>query len=58
MKDSGIFYGHLVYYTAISYILWPLWYTYFVVILLYFSSFGMLYHEKSGNSRATFLSKL
>jgi hypothetical protein len=23
MKDAGIFYGHLVYVTAISYILWP-----------------------------------
>jgi hypothetical protein len=33
MKDNGIFYGHLVYFTAILvyfvavwYILWPLWY--------------------------------
>jgi hypothetical protein len=23
MKDVGIFYGHLVHFTAISYILWP-----------------------------------
>jgi hypothetical protein len=30
----GIMYGHLVY---------------FGVILVYFSRFGMLYHEKSGN---------
>jgi hypothetical protein len=37
MKDwqSGLFYCHLVY---------------FVVILVYFSRFGTLYQEKSGNS--------
>jgi hypothetical protein len=33
----GPFYGHLVYY---------------VVILVHFSSFGMLYQEKSGNPAA------
>jgi hypothetical protein len=52
MKDVVKIYGHLVYFTAISYILWPLgmyilwtfWYT--------FSRFGMLYQEKSGNSES------
>jgi hypothetical protein len=42
MIDVGEFYGHLVYFTAISY-------RYFVVILVYFSRFGMLYQDKSGN---------
>jgi hypothetical protein len=45
MKNAGKFYGHLVSFTAISYILWPL----FVVILVYFYSLGMLCQEKSGN---------
>jgi hypothetical protein len=43
----GILYGQLVYFTAIWYILRPLgiFYGYFMI----FSSFGMLYGEKSGN---------
>jgi hypothetical protein len=46
----------LVYFVAIWYILWQhlvyfvaIWYTYFVVIWNMFSSFGMLYQQKSGN---------
>jgi hypothetical protein len=47
MEEVGMFYGHLVYFTAIWYILWPfricnLWY-------VYFSYFGMFCQEKSGN---------
>jgi hypothetical protein len=49
IKDVGQFYGHSVYFTAISYtILWP-----FVIFCGYFgyifSRFGNLYQEKSGN---------
>jgi hypothetical protein len=47
MKDAGKFNGHLVYFTSISYILWT--FGIFVVIFVYFSSFGMLCQEKSGN---------
>jgi hypothetical protein len=43
IKDGGKFYGHSVYLTVISYILWPI--VHFVVILLYFSRFGTLYQE-------------
>jgi hypothetical protein len=46
MKDAGKFDGHLVYFTSISYILWT--FGIFVVILVHFSSFGMLCQEKSG----------
>jgi hypothetical protein len=55
MKDVGIFYmaiwsilyGHLVYFTAISYILWQSG----IVCIHFeiFSSLGMLCQEKSGN---------
>jgi hypothetical protein len=47
LKDVGLFYGHLVYFTDIWYISWP-----FGILcdtLVYFSRFGMLYQEKSGN---------
>jgi hypothetical protein len=40
MKDVGTFYGHFVYFTAIWYMLWSVWYI--------FPLFGMLYQEKSG----------
>jgi hypothetical protein len=47
MKDLGNFFGHLVYFTAISYILWP-----FGIVCSHFGTFspffGMSYHEKSG----------
>jgi hypothetical protein len=47
MVDVGIFNRHLVYIKDIWNILWP-----FAVPcgnLVHFSSFGMLYREKSGN---------
>jgi hypothetical protein len=51
MEDVGIFvwpfclyYGQMVYFSAIGYILWS---------FVYFSSFGMLYGEKSGNPDLT-----
>jgi hypothetical protein len=47
MKDVGRLYGHLVRFTDIPCILLP--FGIFVVILVYFSRFGMLYQEKSGN---------
>jgi hypothetical protein len=48
MEDDGIFYGHSVHFTVFWDILWA-----FGVIssnLVYFSRFGILYKEKSGNS--------
>jgi hypothetical protein len=47
MEDVGIFYGHLVHFTVFCYILL----TFGIVcgILVYFSRFGILYQEKSGN---------
>jgi hypothetical protein len=47
MKDAGIFYGHLVYFATILYILWP--FVVFCNYLVSFSHFGMLYQDKSGN---------
>jgi hypothetical protein len=52
MEGDGIFKGHLVYYSAIWYILWPSGIycghlVYFMVIC--FHRFGLLYQEKSGN---------
>jgi hypothetical protein len=47
MKDVGKFYGYLVHFTAILYILWP-----FGKLCGHFgifSSFGMFCQEKSGN---------
>jgi hypothetical protein len=43
----GLSLGHLVYFTAIWYILWPS--GIFIVIWYIFSRFGMLFKEKSGN---------
>jgi hypothetical protein len=47
MEDVVKFYGHLVHLTVFCYILW----TFGVVrgILVYFSRFGILCQEKSGN---------
>jgi hypothetical protein len=47
MEDDGIFHGQLVHFTAFCYILW----TFGKVPgnLVYFSRFGVLYQEKSGN---------
>jgi hypothetical protein len=47
MEDVGIFYGHLVHFTVFWYIL--LTFGIFCGNLLYFSRFGILYREKSGN---------
>jgi hypothetical protein len=47
MDDVGIFNGHLVYFTAISYILWTL--GIFCGHLVCFSRIGILYQGKSGN---------
>jgi hypothetical protein len=41
MEDVGIFFGHLIYFTAIWYTLLDIWYI--------FPVFGMLYQDKSGN---------
>jgi hypothetical protein len=47
MEDVGIFYGHLVHFMVFCYILW----TFGIVCgnFIYFSPFGILYQEKSGN---------
>jgi hypothetical protein len=47
MEDVGIFYVLLVHFTVFSYILW----TSGIVRgnLVFFSRFGILYEEKSGN---------
>jgi hypothetical protein len=42
------FYRHLVYFTVVSYILWPS--GLFCGDFGIFSRFGILYQEKSGNS--------
>jgi hypothetical protein len=47
MKDVVIFYDHLVYFKAIWYSLWPV--CIFCGKLVYFSRFGIMYKEKSGN---------
>jgi hypothetical protein len=47
MKEVGKFYGNLVYFTAISYMLWP--FGIFCGHFGVFFSFGMLRQEKSGN---------
>jgi hypothetical protein len=44
---NGIFYGHLVHFTVFCYILWR--FGIVRVNLVYFSHFGILYQEKSGN---------
>jgi hypothetical protein len=53
MEDGCIFYGHSVHFTAFCYILW----TFGIVRgnLVYFSRFGILYQEKSGNTGFEFL---
>jgi hypothetical protein len=55
MEELGLFYGRLVYFTAVWYILWPfgVFCRHLVHIfnsyLVYFSCFGILYQGKSGN---------
>jgi hypothetical protein len=46
-EDVGLFCGHLIYFSAIWYTLWP--FGIFYGYLVNFSRFGMLYEEKSGN---------
>jgi hypothetical protein len=48
MESVGIFYGPLICFTALWYTLWS--FVKFWVRLVYFSRFGMLYKEKSGNT--------
>jgi hypothetical protein len=50
MEDVGMFHGHLVLLKSIWYILWP--FGKCNGYLVYFSHFGMLYPEKSGNPAA------
>jgi hypothetical protein len=47
MEDVGIFYGHLVYFTAIGVFCGHL--IYFIVIWYIFRGSSVLYQEKSGN---------
>jgi hypothetical protein len=47
MEDVSIFYGHLVRFMAIWYILRT--FVIFYGNLVYFPRYGMLYKEKSGN---------
>jgi hypothetical protein len=47
MENIGIFYDHFVCFTAIGNILWP--FDIFCGYLVYFSHFGILDQEKSGN---------
>jgi hypothetical protein len=47
MEDVGIFYGHLVHFTVFCYILCTFGIDH--GNLVYFSHFGILYEEKSGN---------
>jgi hypothetical protein len=51
MEDVGIFHGLLAYFTAIWYILWTL--GIFCGNLEYFSRFGIMHQEKSGNPGPT-----
>jgi hypothetical protein len=48
MEDVGIFYDHLVYFTAVWYIFCG-HSVHFMVICYIFPRFGMLRQEKSGN---------
>jgi hypothetical protein len=47
MENLGIFYDHLVNFTAIGNILWP--FGIFCGHWVIFHRFGILYQEKSGN---------
>jgi hypothetical protein len=48
LENADIFYGHLEYFTDIWGILWPFVYI-FCSFGAFFSSFGIMYQEKSGN---------
>jgi hypothetical protein len=45
IRPFGLFHGYLVYFVAI-------WHILLLFICIYFSRFGMLYQEKSGNPAA------
>jgi hypothetical protein len=47
IENLGIFYDHCTYFGVLWFILWPL--HIFWGYLVYFTSFSMLYQEKSGN---------
>jgi hypothetical protein len=47
MENVGTFYGHFVYIIDIWYISWP--FGNLVIVWYFFSRFGTLFHEKSGN---------
>jgi hypothetical protein len=52
MEDVGLFYGHLVFFTPIWYVLWSfgIFYGHLVYTHIYiFPRFGMFYQIKSGN---------
>jgi hypothetical protein len=55
MEIVGVYYGHLVYFTSIGYILWPfgIFYGHLVYSMVIFFRFGKLYIEKSGISVLT-----
>jgi hypothetical protein len=67
MENGGIFYVRLVHFMTVWYILWPLGifcghlvnyllvFWYFLVILVYFTSFRLSFQEKSGNPEAGFV---
>jgi hypothetical protein len=48
MENLGVFYDHLVYFTAIGNILWPFG-IFCGNLVLFFPRFGILDQEKSGN---------
>jgi hypothetical protein len=47
VEDPGMFYGHVVNFPAIWFILWH--FGILCVHLVYFSRFGILYQDKSGS---------
>jgi hypothetical protein len=51
MEDIGKIYDHMVLFTSIWYISWQ--FGKFYCYLVYFSHFGMLYKEESGNREPT-----
>jgi hypothetical protein len=51
MENVGIFYGHMEYFMAICYILWPVGNA--VIIWYFFHCFGILRQGKSGNPGLT-----
>jgi hypothetical protein len=52
MENRGIFYDHLVYFTAIRNILWPFGIGILWSFGIFFTRLGILYQEVSGNPGA------